>query len=391
MKKILVSLAFILLLLFALFFFVLPRQVDQRANKVLAGSYSAASARAATLHQKLFIADLHCDALLWNRDLLEANSRGAVDVPRLLAGNVALQAFTVVSKVPLGLNIERNTDQQDMITLLAVSQRWPVSTWGSLKQRALYQAGKLHDFAARSNGRLVLIKTREDLQNYLLRRGNENQITAGFLGSEGAQVLEGNLDNLDALFEAGIRMMAPTHFFDTEIGGSAHGLEKAGLTELGRQWVKKMEEKKMIIDLAHASPKVIDDVLALATRPLVVSHTGVKGTCDNTRNLSDDHVKRIAQTPTGVAGGVIGIGFWETAVCGTDTRAIAKAIRYTADLAGVEHVGLGSDFDGAVQTPFDAANIIQLTEALLAEGFSESEIALIMGGNVLRVLQEVLP
>jgi membrane dipeptidase len=386
MKKNLASLAFILLLLLALFFFVLPRQVDQRANKVWAGSYSATSAQATALHQKLFIADLHCDALLWNRDLLERNRRGAVDVPRLLAGNVALQAFTVVSKVPLGLNIERNTDQKDLITLLAVSQRWPASTWGSLKQRALYQAGKLHDFAARSNGRLVLIKTREDLQNYLSRRGNENQITAGFLGSEGAQVLEGNLDNLDALFEAGFRMMAPTHFFDTEIGGSAHGLEKAGLTALGRQWVQKMEEKKMIIDLAHASPKVIDDVLALATRPLVVSHTGVKGTCDNTRNLSDDHVKRIAQT-----GGVIGIGFWETAVCGTETKAIAQAIRYTANLAGVEHVSLGSDFDGAVQTPFDAANIIQLTEALLAEGFSESEIALIMGGNVLRVLQEILP
>jgi microsomal dipeptidase-like Zn-dependent dipeptidase len=386
MKKTLISLVLILALLLALFFFILPRQVDQRANKVLAGSYSTASARTAALHQKLFIADLHCDALLWNRDLLEANSRGAVDVPRLLAGNVALQAFTVVSKVPLGLNIERNTDQKDMITLLAMAQRWPTATWGSLKQRALYQAGKLHEFAARSNGQFVLIKTQEDLRNYLARRGNENHITAGFLGSEGAQVLEGNLDNLDALFDAGIRMMAPTHFFDTEIGGSAHGLEKAGLTELGRQWVKKMEEKKMIIDLAHASPKVIDDVLALATRPLVVSHTGVKGTCDNTRNLSDDHVKRIAQS-----GGVIGIGFWETAVCGTDARAIAQAIRYTANLAGVEHVGLGSDFDGAVQTPFDAAHIIELTEALLAEGFSESEIALIMGGNVLRVLQEILP
>jgi len=386
MKKTLVYLALILSLLLALFFFVLPMQLDQRANKVLAGSYSTASAGATALHQKLLIADLHCDALLWNRDLLKTNSRGAVDVPRLLAGNVALQAFTVVSKVPLGLNLERNTDQKDMISLLAVSQRWPAATWGSLKQRALYQAGKLHEFAAGSNGQLVLIKTQQDLRNYLARRRNENHATAGFLGSEGAQVLEGDLDNLDALFEAGFRMMAPTHFFDTEIGGSAHGLEKGGLTALGRQWVKKMEEKKMIIDLAHASPKMIDDVLALATRPLVVSHTGVKGTCDNTRNLSDDHVRRIAQT-----GGVIGIGFWETAVCGADARAIAQAIRYTANLAGVEHVGLGSDFDGAVQTPFDAAHISQLTEALLSEGFSESEIVMIMGGNTLRVLQELLP
>jgi microsomal dipeptidase-like Zn-dependent dipeptidase len=147
-----------------------------------------------------------------------------------------------------------------------------------------------------------------------------------------------------------------------------------------------MEEKMMIVDLAHASSRAIDDVLAIATRPLVVSHTGVKGTCNNTRNLSDEQVKRIAQT-----GGVIGIGFWETAVCGVDARAIAHAIRYAVNLAGVEHIGLGSDFDGAVRTPFDAANIIQLTDALLAEGFSENEIAMIMGGNVLRLLQERLP
>jgi len=385
MKKTFVFLAIILLLLGA-FFFVLPAQLDKTANQVLNSVYPAPSARARALHQKLLIADLHCDALLWNRNLLERNRRGEVDIPRLLAGNVALQAFTVVSKVPLGLNIERNSDQKDMITVLAVAQRWPASTWGSLKQRALHQAKKLREFAERSQGKLALIRTREDLQNYLSHRQNDAQLIAGFLGSEGAQILEGNLKNLDVLFEAGFRMMAPTHFFDTEIGGSAHGVEKNGLTSLGREWVKKMEEKKMIVDLAHASPQTIDDVLAISTRPLVVSHTGVKGTCDNTRNLSDDHVRRIAQT-----GGVIGIGFWETAVCGTDAKAIAKAIRYTANLAGVEHAGLGSDFDGAVKTPFDAANIIQLTEALLAEGFSENEIALIMGGNTLRFLRENLP
>jgi len=385
-KKILLIGGFLAALLLSLFFFVLPAQLDQRANQVLAKTYPAPSPRAQALHQKLFIADLHCDALLWNRDLLARNSRGEVDVPRLLEGNMALQAFTVVSKVPFGLNLESNSDQKDMITLLAIAQRWPPSTWGSLKHRALHQAKKLHEFAAHSAGKLALIKTREDLQNYLARRQENSTVTAGFLGSEGAQVLEGQLENLDDLFAAGFRMMAPTHFFDTEIGGSAHGLEKGGLTALGRAWVKKMEEKKMIIDLAHASPQTIDEVLALATLPLVVSHTGVKAACDNTRNLSDDHVKRIAQT-----GGVIGIGFWDTAVCGTEAKAIAKAIRHAANLAGVEHVGLGSDFDGAVKTPFDAAHIIQLTDALLMEGFADEEIALMMGGNVLRVLQEILP
>jgi microsomal dipeptidase-like Zn-dependent dipeptidase len=270
--------------------------------------------------------------------------------------------------------------------LLAIAQRWPPRTWGSLLERALYQAQKLHEFAERSQGKLVLIKTTTDLQSYLIQRQNEQDITAGFLGIEGAQVLEGDLENIDVLFDAGFRMMAPTHFFDTQMGGSAHGMQKGGLTEKGREMIRHMEAKRMLVDLAHASPKVIDDVLAISTRPVLVSHTGVKGACDNVRNLSDEHVKRIAQT-----GGVIGIAYFEPAVCHADAKTIAQTMRYAANLAGVEHIGLGSDFDGAVATPFDTGGLVQLTEALLQEGFSENEIGLIVGGNVLRVLQQNLP
>src|SRR5574342_1131156 len=148
MKKFFIYLALIIILLLVIFFLVLPAQFDTIANQALVKSYPAPSSQAQALHQKLLIVDLHCDALLWNRNLLEYNRRGAVDIPRLLEGNMALQAFTVVSKVPFGLNIERNSDQHDMITLLAVAQRWPFATWGSLKQRALYQAQQLHEFAA---------------------------------------------------------------------------------------------------------------------------------------------------------------------------------------------------------------------------------------------------
>ncbi len=385
-KKVFLYAALALLLLLGIFMFVLPGQVTKRANAVLAHAPYTTSDSAQSLHQRLHIADLHCDALLWNRDLLERSKVGHVDVPRLLAGNVALEAFTIVSKVPFGLNMERNDGHSDMITFLAMAQRWPPRTWGSLKERALYQAKKLHEFAARSQGKLVLIKTAADLQSYLARRQTDHNFTAGFLGIEGAQVLEGDLANIDALFDAGFRMMAPTHFFDNDIAGSAHGVEKGGLTEKGKEMIRRMEAKRMLVDVAHASPQTIDDVLAMATKPLLVSHTGVRGTCDNTRNLSDDHVKRIAQT-----GGVIGIAYFDAAICGTDVQAIVKAIRYTVNLAGVEHVGLGSDFDGAVSTPFDTADLVQLTEALMAEGFSETEIGLIMGGNVMRVLQENLP
>lgn len=206
------------------------------------------------------------------------------------------------------------------------------------------------------------------------------------MGLEGAHALEGDISNLDVLYNAGYRMIAPTHFFDNELGGSAHGLEKGGLSPFGREVIRRLEDMNILIDLAHASPKMIDDILGMTKKPLVVSHTGVKGVVDNNRNLSDEHIRRIAQK-----GGVVGIGFWEDAVGDVDVRAIARSIRYVANLAGPSHVALGSDFDGTTTVPFDSGKMAILTGALLEERFSEDEIRLIMGENVIRVLKEVLP
>src|SRR5262249_5579275 len=147
-------------------------------------------------------------------------------------------------------------------------------------------------FAEASRGKLVLIQSRSDLENYLANRV-PGQV-AGLLGSEGAQPLEGKLENLDALYDAGFRMMAPSHFTDTAIGRSSPGEQKGGLSAIGHEWVRLMEAKHMLIDLAHASPATFRDVTAIATRPVVVSHTGVKGTCDNPRNLSDQELRAIA-------------------------------------------------------------------------------------------------
>ena len=142
----------------------------------------------------------------------------------------------------------------------------------------------------------------------------------------------------------------------------------------------------MIVDLSHSAPALIDDVLAMATRPLLVSHTGVKGTCNNVRNLSDEHLIKIAQT-----GGLIGIALFDQAVCGTNALATAKAIQYTANLVGIEHVALGSDFDGAVITHFDITGYPLLVEELLKMNFTKVEISLIMGGNVKNFMLKNLP
>jgi microsomal dipeptidase-like Zn-dependent dipeptidase len=364
---------------------VVPGQVEKGANRVVPRPIPV-SERARQLHARLLVADLHADTLLWDRDLLRRGTRGQVDVPRLAEGGVALQAFTVVTKSPRNLNIERNDDTTDDITLLSIAQRWPPATWTSLRARALHQAARLQAAAGRSQGALTLVRTRSDLDTFLERRRADPRLVGAILGLEGSHALEGDLANVGVLRDAGFRMMAPTHFFDTAMGGSAHGVGKGGLTPLGRDWVRSLESQRILVDLAHASPKTIDDVLALATRPVLVSHTGVRATCDNRRNLSDAQLRAIAAT-----GGVIGIGFWDTATCGDDARAVARAIVHAAGVAGAEHVGLGSDYDGAVTTPFDATGFPQVTQALLDAGMPEEDIARVMGGNVVRLLRESLP
>lgn len=386
MKKLLFVVLIMLAIALLGFYAIVPSYVGKQMNSVINRPPYDASDQVKKLHMTLDVADLHADTLLWNRDLLEKGSWGHVDVPRLIEANVAVQAFTVVSKTPRNMNIENNAGDTDNITLLALAERWPVSTWTSLLQRALYQARRLHRAAEDSNGRLTVIQTQADLTKFLERRKNERGMVAGFLGIEGAQALDGDVANLDRLYDAGFRMIGVAHFFDNEMGGSAHGVDKAGLTEDGKKLIRRMEQKKVFVDLAHASPKVIDDVLGMATRPVIVSHSGVRGTCDNQRNLSDDQLVGIAKT-----GGVVGIGFWETAVCGKDAKAIARAIRYTVNLIGVDHVGLGSDNDGAVTAPFDITGIVQITDALQQAGFTEADIRKIMGGNVIRLLQMHLP
>ncbi len=383
MRKLVIAVAVFAAIALGIFFYVVPRYVDASHN-TLTGA--ARAAQTSDLHRRLIVADLHADSLLWDRNLLQENAWGHVDIPRLIKGNIALQAFSVVTKTPRGLNIERNSAASDNIRLLSFAQRWPPRTWTSLQQRALYQAEKLHDFAARSNGMLLIIKSRAELEAYIAKRRTQSGVTAGWLTIEGAHALEGELANLDALYQAGFRMIAPTHLADSDIGASASGESQRGLTPLGEQWVTEMARRNMIIDLAHASQQTIDDVLRLAQRPVMVSHTGVKGTCNNNRNLSDEQIKRVAKN-----GGLIGIGFWSNATCGSDVAAVVKAIRYAVKIAGIGHVALGSDWDGYVATPIDAAGMGAITAALEQAGIDETAIRSIMGENVVRFLSRALP
>jgi microsomal dipeptidase-like Zn-dependent dipeptidase len=339
------------------------------------------SAEAQALHKTLTVIDLHSDTLMWKRDLLSESSDGHVDLKRLEAGNVALQVFSSVTKTPRGQNYEKNSDETDNITPLVIAQGQPLRTWGSLLERSLWHAEKLHDVEKRADGRLRVVKTPTDLASLLADRAAGKRVTGTLLSTEGGQNLEGNLANVKRLHDAGFRMLGLAHFFDTELAGSMAGEKKGGLTALGAEVVREAEKRGMIIDVAHSSPAAFADVLKIATRPVVVSHGGVKGTCDTPRNLSDDQLRALAAN-----GGVVGIGYWDAAICQPTPEATAKAILHAVKVAGIDHVGLGSDYDGATTVGFDTAHLDVVTQALMQAGMNEADIAKVMGGNTARLL-----
>lgn len=375
LKKIARVFLVIIIIAAIIFFGFVPGLVDKSKNTV---ALKVENPPKQTWYDSIpFIADLHCDELLWDRNLLKEHNYGHVDVPRMLKANMALQVFTIVSKTPKHMNIEHNDDKTDNITLLSFAQLRPFNTWFNITNRALNQCKELHAFAEKSNGQFRVITSKAMLQQYIQDRTANHNITAGMLGIEGAHCLNDDIENLYKVYNAGVRYIGLAHFFDNAWAGSAHGMNKGGLTEKGKLLVKKMDSLHMIVDLAHASPKTIDDVLAFTSSPVLVSHTGVQGVCNNTRNLSDAHLIAI-----GKRNGLVGIGFWETAVCGTDAAATAKTIRYVADKIGVDKVALGSDFDGAIGTHFDVTGLPLIVNALLKEKFNRKEIEMIMGGNV---------
>ncbi len=382
------SLLLILGLAAAVFFGLTPRYVEKSRNRLALGNARLEiTAPVKSLHQSLLIADLHSDSLLWNRNLANKSDYGHVDIARLIEGHISLQVFSVVTKTPKDLNPHRNTDKTDNITLLAIAQRWPIRTWFSLFERATYQAEKLHRVENTVPNKFQIIKTKYDLHTYLNRRKNTPQITAGLLSLEGAHALEGKLDNLDRLFAAGFRIIGLSHFFDNELGGSAHGAKKDGITEFGRKVVKRIQELGMFVDAAHASPQLMEDIFSLSTRPVLVTHTGIQAICPlSPRNLTDKQIQQVANT-----GGLIGIGFWPTASCTVDITGVVRSIRYVVELVGEDHVALGSDFDGNVQVPFTAADMAQLTNSLVKAGFNQQQIGKIMGGNQIRILSNFLP
>ncbi len=370
------------------FFTLAPAYFEKQTNVIDGKPLPEVTAEAQRLHDSLFIVDLHSDTLLWQRKITDRLERGHVDWKRMQQGNVGLQIFSSVTKTPRGQNYDSNSADTDNITLLAIAQLQPIRTWFSLLERQLYHAQKLQDASTISDGNLRTIGSSENIDALIASRRDVKSTTARpseigvMFSAEGLQSLEGKRENLQKLYDSGMRMAGLVHFFDNKLAGSMHGEEKGGLTDFGRQIVVDMEEMGMIVDIAHSSHKTVAEILKMARRPVVSSHGGVQAVCSANRNLSDGEIKGVAAT-----GGVIGLGYWPGAICDTNPKSVAKAAKHIRDLVGIDHVALGSDFDGAVTTRFDTSGIVHVTQALIDAGFTEKEIRAVMGLNALRVIK----
>lgn len=224
---------------------------------------------------------------------------------------------------------------------------------------------------------------------------------ASLMGMEGGHVLENSLGALRAYYEAGARYLTLTHNCNTDWADASNTTpEHGGLTEFGREVVREMNRLGMLVDLSHTSPETMHDVLDVAEAPVIYSHSSARALTDHTRNVPDDVLRRLPDN-----GGVVMITFvpgfvsealrtWEGAAA-DGPRAllseVADHVEHVRDVAGIEHVGLGADFDGittVVQGLEDVSTYPALLEELERRGWGEEELRALVGENVLRVMRD---
>jgi membrane dipeptidase len=327
------------------------------------------------IHRRVPVADGHSDSLMWNRDLTVASEEGDVDFPRLKEAGVKLQCFTVVTR---GLPVIGG------FPLFIARQKWPVQARRSEWSRCTWQLDRMADFCRRSSGSASIAGTRSELDANL----QADRLSA-VLGVEGAHAIEGQVDRVQELWQRGVRFIGLAHLSNNELCGSSTPLMgNKPVTPLGHQVLEQMEALGMALDVAHASPRALEEMFARKNLRPFSSHTGAKGATNHWRNLSDEALKTIADR-----GGVVGIIFSRYFVGGSNFDDIARHIEHAINVMGEEGVGLGSDFDGFIPLPQgmrDVRDLPKLTDALLKRGFPEARVEKVLGRNLTRFFQELL-
>ncbi len=207
---------------------------------------------------------------------------------------------------------------------------------------------------------------------------------------ENGSAISGNLDNIDLLYNRGIRIMSVTWNKDNELGCGAETINDTGLTTLGKKYIEKLNQKNILIDVSHLSKKGFYDVINISNKPIVATHSCANKLCKHHRNLTDEQIKEIARIK-----GVIGVCFYSKFLTNNIIATaddIVNHIEYIANLVGIEHVGLGSDFDGVCREdlPIDVKGVKDIDiifNKMRKRGFSESDILKVSSSNFIRILK----
>lgn len=320
-----------------------------------------------TIHNTLLLMDMHNDVLeVMARDtsyhLADRHNFNHTDIPRMQLGGVDVQFFSMwVNPSTHGhASFDRAMEMVDIFNAeLALNP----TTLGQARTKA-----------------------------EALALTQENKI-AGVLAVEGGHAIENDLGKLIALYEAGVRYLTITWNNSTDWAVSAQDNRSAtvGLSDFGRQVIRTMDSLGVIIDVSHTGIKTIEDILTVTENPIIATHSGVRALRDHYRNLYDHQIEAIANT-----GGVIGVVFYPPFLSprnAANIATVADHIDYIVDLVGINHVGIGSDFDGigtnTVSGLWDVTRFPYLTFELLERGYSGADLEKILGGNFMRVFGEV--
>lgn len=244
---------------------------------------------------------------------------------------------------------------------------------------------KINDIVSAHPNRLALATTPQQLlQN---KRAGKHTI---MLGIENGQAIEDNLDNIDHFAQRGIVYITLCHNGDNQICDSARGNHTwGGVSPFGRQVIERMNRLGIMVDLSHGGEQSFYDALELSSKPIVCSHSSCRALCDHPRNLTDDQMRQLA-----LKGGVMQVTAYHGFLSLNDDASIAtfmQHLNHAVEVMGIDHVGIGTDFDGDGGVPglADSSDLMNLTRHLLMQGYTTTDIEKLWGGNWLRVMKEV--
>lgn len=315
------------------------------------------------IHEKSIVCDTHVDTLLKVLDGLDFGRRaesGHVDLVRLKEGGINVQIFACWIDPKL---TPENSIKQTLVLIDQMNQQ--------LEQYP---------------DKIALVKNADEIEQIY-----KSDRIAAILSIEGGHAIEGEVAVLRTFYQLGVRCMTLTWNNHNELADSSKDpKEDGGLTELGKTVVNEMNRLGMLVDISHSSEKTFWDTIECSELPVIASHSNAKSLCNHRRNLTDRMIKAISERE-----GFIGVNFYPdflTPSGQASTEDVLDHIDYIVELAGINCVGLGSDFDGISKVPVgleDCSKMPNITKGLIERGYSEYEIRKILGENFLRVFKKV--